>query len=108
VKINPTLPYSNNSKLSISQNKNDQLKHNKKRNKRNEIIYIVVYLKERDKVKESFVSSFFRMDPNRPLHHGILSHEHHRVTSKTPPDILQLGRPNIISCCNQDLAVLIQ
>jgi hypothetical protein len=37
VKINPTLPYSNNSKLSISQNKNDQLKHNKKRNKRNEI-----------------------------------------------------------------------
>ena len=39
------------------------------------------YDKERNEVEEGIVSSVISMDPDRPLHHGVFTHENHRVAT---------------------------
>ena len=39
------------------------------------------YDKERNEIEEGIVASVISMDPDRPLHHGVFTHENHRVAT---------------------------
>ena len=53
-----------------------QTKNEKERERESE-----TYDKERNEVEEGIVASVIGMDPDRPLHHGVFTHENHRVAT---------------------------
>lgn len=67
-----------------------------------------MYLEKRDEVQEGIVAGVLGMDPDGPLHHRVLPHEHDRVAPQTPPDVLELVRADVVRGHDQDLAVLVQ
>lgn len=44
--------------------------------------------KKGNKVEKCFVSGFLSVDTNGTLHHGVLTHENHGVTTKTATNAL--------------------
>lgn len=69
---------------------------------------LITYHKKGDKVKEGIVAGLLSMHSNGALHHGVLAHEHNRVTTQTPSDILKLVGPDVVGQHDQDLRVLLQ
>lgn len=118
VKINPTFPcsiktctFSSHTNTIITANTDKQKrprkqKKNKKWNdKRNKS---ETYNKERDEVENGLVSSVLSMNSDTSLHHGILTHENHRITAQTSPDVLKLVRPHVVGYRHQNLRILIE
>ena len=66
------------------------------------------YDKERIEIEEGIVASVLGTDPDRPLQHGVFTHENHRVATQTLANTLQLGGSDVVGRHNKDLVVLVQ
>lgn len=66
------------------------------------------YYKQRNEGENRGVSSVLGVNPDRPFHHGVLTHEDNGIAPQTLPNVLELSGSDVVSRHHQHLRVLIQ